>query len=126
MKSILFSLLLAVSLCASTSAQTTGPAAPKDSIGRTVSPTETKARLASPSSYFTLGASLGTPAGLNLMVGYTFDRIFTRLSGMDYGDGLHGVQVEGGIILKRTERTALGIGLMAGSSRIVISSASDY
>jgi hypothetical protein len=76
------------------------------------------------SSYFSAGASLGTPAGFNLMTGYTYHRIFVRLSGMDYGRSLYGLQIDLGGVLKRTARTTLGIGLVGGTSRVKIEN--DY
>lgn len=54
------------------------------------------------------------------MTGYTFKRIFAKISGMHYGRSLYGLQADIGAVLKRTDRTMLGIGLAAGTTHVKI------
>lgn len=52
------------------------------------------------SKYFQLGIAAGTPAGVNLCIGYWFDEntdyLILQFCAMHYGSSLHGLQLDGG------------------------------
>lgn len=70
-------------------------------------------------SYPVIGVTLGTPAGLNCMTGYFFERIGLTVSGMFFGPSvLYGVQGSVLFMFKHSARTIHGISASGGYSYI--------
>jgi hypothetical protein len=67
-----------------------------------------------------LGASFGTPAGLNAVAGYTGTRLFARASGMYLGTSLSGAQLDLGFVVRRNSRLTMTAGPIAGTTHIEI------
>jgi hypothetical protein len=69
--------------------------------------------------YTELGASFGTPGGLNLMVGHWFGIVGTRLSGMYLGSTLAGIQGNIGFKLSDNSNRSHALAAVFGTSRLV-------
>lgn len=59
--------------------------------------------------FFTLGGTIGSPAGANINLGYYFDNYSIRLSGMYYQKYSNGAQLDLGYIFHRTNSPGFSI-----------------
>ncbi|MBE0643932.1 MAG: hypothetical protein IH600_07610 [Bacteroidetes bacterium] len=69
--------------------------------------------------YTELGVSVGTPAGLNFMVGHWFGIVGTRLSGMYLGSTISGIQANIGFKLSDNSNRSHVLAAVFGTSHLV-------
>ena len=70
-------------------------------------------------AYVEVGGSLGTPAVLNLVVGYQTPRFGVRGSGLYFGSSVHGFQISPGVHFGPANKAWHGIGAVFGTMNLL-------